>query len=133
VLNSSNYKGNPWLPDALENLESGLPVLLIGSGLTMVDVVLSLLQQDFKGKIIAVSPKGYLPMVHLESPPYADLCKELTHKFTLTELFSLLKDHIKKAEAQGSSCEALIDSLRPKTQEIWQNLPFTISRNLSGI
>jgi uncharacterized NAD(P)/FAD-binding protein YdhS len=124
VLDSDLYKGNPWLPGALTDLDPEQPVLLIGTGLTMVDVVLSLLQQNFPGQILAVSPKGYLPMVHLQSAPYSAFKKELTYHLNLNELFSRIKAHIKKAEAQGSSCEALIDSLRPKTQELWQNLSF---------
>src|SRR5690606_4531716 len=97
-------------------------ILLVGTGLTMIDVVLSLLEQHFTGKIIAVSPKGYLPMVHQHTTPYPVFRDELKSPFNLTEIYASLKTHIRKALEQGSSCEALIDSLRPRTQEIWQGL-----------
>ncbi|MBK0401484.1 FAD/NAD(P)-binding protein [Adhaeribacter sp. BT258] len=122
ILTGENYFGNPWKPEILEDLRPEEPVLLVGSGLTMVDVVLSLLEQKFTGKIIAISPKGYLPMVHRHTAPYPDFRKELQGPFSLNTIYAALKQHIRKAVAQGSSCEALIDSMRPQTQQIWQGL-----------
>lgn len=122
VLGSSLYFSNPWKPEVLAGLNPDEPVLLAGTGLTMVDVVLSLLEQQFSGKIIAFSPKGYLPMEHRHTKPYPDFRKELKPPYNLAGIYSGLKTHIRKAASQGSSCEALIDSLRPQTQEIWQGL-----------
>ena len=48
----------PWAEDALKNLSADLPVLLIGTGLTMVDMALSLDRQGHRGKITALSPGG---------------------------------------------------------------------------
>ena len=122
VKQSGHYFGNPWKPEALDKLNPDEPVFLVGTGLTMVDVTLSLLEQEFPGKIIAISPKGYLPMVHRHSNPYPDFRKELQPPFELNSIYAAVKKHIRKAIEQGSSCEALIDSLRPRTQEIWQGL-----------
>ena len=122
VLQSGRYFGNPWHREAIESLEPTKPVMLVGTGLTMVDVVLSLLEQKFAGKIIAVSPKGFLPLVHRQTNPYPDFRKELEPPYNLDQLYGSVKKHIRKALTQGSSCEALIDSLRPQTQQIWQGL-----------
>jgi uncharacterized NAD(P)/FAD-binding protein YdhS len=122
VMGSQFYMGNPWQSSGLDALDPEKPVLLIGTGLTMVDVVLSLLEQQFRGKIYAVSSKGYLPMVHPQSNPYPDISQELQPPFQLTSLYATIKKHIRKAEAMGSSCEAFIDSIRPLTQQIWQGL-----------
>src|SRR5688572_12800575 len=122
VLQSGRYFGNPWQSEAVENLEADEPVMLVGTGLTMVDVVLSLLERNFTGKIIAVSPKGYLPMVHIQTNPYPDFRNELQPPYAIDKLYSAVKKHIRRAIDQGSSCEALIDSLRPQTQQIWQGL-----------
>jgi len=40
------------------------PVLILGTGLTMVDYVLSLLLEGHKGPIIAISRRGLLPQAH---------------------------------------------------------------------
>lgn len=122
VLAGGSYFGNPWQSEAVENLATDEPVLLVGTGLTMVDVVLSLLERKFTGKIIAVSPKGFLPMVHRHTNPYPDFRAELKPPYSIDKLYGAVKKHIRKAINQGSSCEALIDSLRPQTQEIWQGL-----------
>ena len=42
------YFGDPWHRDAVRDLKPGRPVLLIGSGLTMIDVSLALLDQGFE-------------------------------------------------------------------------------------
>lgn len=122
VITQGRYFGNPWHKDAVAEPNPEEPILLVGTGLTMVDVVLSLLEQKFTGKILAVSPKGFLPLVHRRTNPYPDFRKELHAPYNLDELYSAVKKHIRKAIAQGSSCEALIDSLRPETQKLWQGL-----------
>ncbi|KAA9333697.1 FAD/NAD(P)-binding protein [Adhaeribacter soli] len=137
VVESSFYFGNPWKPEALTNLKQNETVMLIGTGLTMVDVVLSLLEQKFAGRIIAFSPKGYLPMEHRHTKPYPDFRKELQPPYKLARIYPEVKRHIRQAISQGSSCEALIDSLRPLTQEIWQELSLedkqTFLRHLSSL
>src|SRR5262245_43471464 len=64
---------NPWSPQALAGLEPEAPVLLIGTGLTMIDTVISLLDQAHSGPIHAVSRRGLLPRRHGEAPPQPPL------------------------------------------------------------
>ncbi|WP_222620644.1 FAD/NAD(P)-binding protein [Sphaerospermopsis sp. LEGE 00249] len=49
----SNYLRNAWSADALDDLDPDAPILLIGTGLTMVDMVLSLHSRQHRGKIYA--------------------------------------------------------------------------------
>src|SRR5690606_25131720 len=53
---SPNYFQNPWRPEAFEQLQNDSKVLILGSGLSMVDTVLSVSDQVNRGKIISVSP-----------------------------------------------------------------------------
>jgi uncharacterized NAD(P)/FAD-binding protein YdhS len=57
-----------WLCSATE-LDPAAPVLPIGTGLTMVDAVVSLLDQGHHGPIHALSRRGLLPRRHLATPP----------------------------------------------------------------
>src|SRR5205823_14874922 len=63
------YVANPWNPSALAGLDPEAPVLLIGTGLTMIDVVISLLDQNHRGPIHAVSRRGLLPHMHAATTP----------------------------------------------------------------
>jgi uncharacterized NAD(P)/FAD-binding protein YdhS len=58
------YIANPWSDQALADLNPAAPVLLIGTGLTMVDMVISLLDQGHTGPIHAISRRGLLPRRH---------------------------------------------------------------------
>lgn len=58
------YWPDPWADGIGDNLRPDDTVLLIGTGLTMVDVALSLDAAGFAGKIVALSRRGLLPHRH---------------------------------------------------------------------
>ena len=64
------YVDNPWSPAATAPLEPGRPVVVLGTGLTMVDVCLALAEQGFEGPIHAISRRGLLPLGHAPSTPW---------------------------------------------------------------
>ena len=64
------YVANPWSPAATAPLEPGRPVVVLGTGLTMVDVCLALAEQGFDGPIHAISRRGLLPLGHAPSKPW---------------------------------------------------------------
>ncbi|MGT2513505.1 hypothetical protein ACVOMT_03925 [Sphingomonas panni] len=68
--------GNPWAAGATTGLAHGDTVLLIGTGLTMVDVALTLEAQGFAGRIVALSRRGLLPHRHAPATPAAQPLRE---------------------------------------------------------
>jgi uncharacterized NAD(P)/FAD-binding protein YdhS len=120
-LKSRNYFGDPWEPTYLEGLKTDEDILLIGTGLTMVDCVLSLKQKNFKGKMIVVSPRGYAPLSHGKTEPYPDFQQELEGR-SLNAIFHSVRQHLQSAEEKGISWRAVIDSLRPHAQKLWIGL-----------
>lgn len=57
---------DPWAPDALRRIEDAQDILLVGTGLTMVDVAITLGRQDVPGRrMIALSRHGLVPAAHL--------------------------------------------------------------------
>lgn len=115
---SPNYFKNPWNTDYLKNIQPNQNILIIGTGLTMVDCVLSLKNIGVKGKLYVVSPRGYTPAPHGKKEIYPDFYSEVKGK-TLLEIVQIVRKHLKIAESKNSSWIGVIDSLRPHVQKLW--------------
>src|SRR5690606_1391521 len=83
---SDKYIHDPWVPKALESIGADESVLIIGTGLSMVDVALALDGQEHKGKITAISTKGLLPAVHQPAPPIEAFYDELVGLTKVTDI-----------------------------------------------
>ena len=122
IYKSPHYFQNPWMADSVKNIQNTRPILIIGNGLTMVDTVLSLLEEGYNGKIYTLSPNGFNILPHRHNGlKYNALTDELQEKMTLTDLFTLTKKHIQAVRTYGVSAEPVIDSLRPYSQKIWRS------------
>src|SRR5690606_39066311 len=105
-----------------KDTKENLPVLVIGNGLTMVDTVLGLLEQDFKGEIYSISTNGFNILPHRHNGlKYRKLVEELRDDMYIYEFVKLINKHIKTVREYGVSAEPIIDSLRPQTQRIWKS------------
>lgn len=128
VLASGNFLAPPdtamihaWQPEGLARIPTTDPVLLIGSGLTMVDTVITLLDQGHTGPIHAISRRGLLPRAHgAGEPPATPL--PLPDRLDVRTLFRHLRQQVATAIAKGQDWRPIIDSLRPRTQALWQGL-----------
>ena len=115
---------DPWTDDATIGLTAGRPMLVVGSGLTMVDLALAMRQHGFVGPIAVLSRRGLLPQRHAASGGSWP-----TPKFTAAERVSLLamlrhvRADVRAAAARGIGWRAVIDALRPVTVELWRGLP----------
>jgi uncharacterized NAD(P)/FAD-binding protein YdhS len=118
LYESSWYKGDPWASDTLADLDPMTPVLLIGTGLTMIDTAMSLLDRGHRGPLYALSRRGLLPRHHARRSE-APLLSTAELPTTVSGLMRLMRSEIIAARAQGVSWQAVIDGLRPVTQELW--------------
>jgi uncharacterized NAD(P)/FAD-binding protein YdhS len=109
---------DPWATGALDGIESGASVLLIGTGLTMVDVATSLARRDPDVSLTATSRHLLMPGVHLDAPAAPGPGLDPTAK-TLAELSDALQAQLAAAEADGQPWQAVIDGLRPRLTEHW--------------
>jgi uncharacterized NAD(P)/FAD-binding protein YdhS len=107
---------SPWSVRALANLDSGAPVLLLGTGLTMVDTALSLRARGHRGPIYALSRHGLLPARHqLSANKPAPWSPE--QPATVRELLRQIR-----ARAASQPWREVMDGLRPVTQRLWLGL-----------
>ncbi len=114
ALDKTRYAHDPWTPSALQGLEPDASVLLLGSGLTMVDLALDLDAAGCRGPVLALSRRGLSPHRHsgpvrLETPPEPDPGLPLSRR--------LLRMR-RQAEAVG--WREAVDALRPFTQQLWR-------------
>ncbi|MET0246639.1 MAG: FAD/NAD(P)-binding protein [Sphingomonas sp.] len=114
ALPADRYMGNPWDPGLAEGLGEQDTVLIIGTGLTMVDVALTLDASGYKGRIVALSRRGLLPRSH---GPGADWVRIDERPETVVS--SLVRQVRARADAIG--WRNAVDELRPFTQPMWGN------------
>ena len=111
---------NPWGEAARAAVEgvasSGSSALLIGTGLTMVDLVLSLDAAGHQGKILALSRRGLIPRSHADFDP-APVERDDVPSGSVGSLWRWLRR--RSAEV---GWRAAVDSLRPHSHPLWQSL-----------
>ena len=95
----------------------GDPVVLIGTGLTSVDAILSLRSGGFTGPVIAASRTGLLPRAHVHDAPA--LALDDAQAASLDRVSAIARF----LRAPGGDWRGRVDALRPHTGAIWQRLP----------
>lgn len=117
------YVRDPWSSAAIKGLNESEDILLIGTGLTMIDKAIELNFKKHRGKIFALSRHGLIPQKHNLKAGVATLDPTIfKENKSLKELFSLIRKQIKLFVSMGGDWRAYIDGLRPYTQVLWQNL-----------
>ncbi|MEO1980770.1 MAG: FAD/NAD(P)-binding protein [Fuerstiella sp.] len=116
------YRSDPW-DDWLSRLPPpGGRVVLLGTGLTMVDIVLTLAEIGWDGKIVAVSRHGMLPKSHFRGIAYQDYLPAEIDSMGLAELRAIVQQHRDRLRQMSQNSAIAIDKLRPHTQRLWRNL-----------
>lgn len=115
TIGADAYVADPWAGSLVAGLQDDDTVLLLGTGLTMVDVALSLESAGFAGKMIAMSRRGLLPHRHAPGPGLA--AGERRQGMPPTTVTALVRDVRARADAIG--WRAAVDELRPFTQDLW--------------
>ncbi|KQV56896.1 MULTISPECIES: FAD/NAD(P)-binding protein [unclassified Caulobacter] len=109
---SHAYVADPWRWNAAD-LPPG-PVMLIGTGLTMVDVALSLNDAQHGRPMLALSRRGLAPLEHDGAPPLI-LPAPPANDLSPLQAFAWLR----RAAAEHGWRTA-IDATRPMTQALWR-------------
>lgn len=105
-----------------EELSRAKSIALIGSGLTMVDVLLAARRDGFSGIATVFSRRGQLPRTHA---PKGVVPQEvgLPQSKRLSRLTGSVRIACEAAEAHGTPWQAIVNGLRPSIQDLWQALP----------
>ena len=110
------YIADPWEGDPAAGLETEDSVLLLGTGLTAIDAVMTLDAAGFTGRIVALSRRGLVPRAHGPAGAVPAHAEALPRRAV-----ALLRMVRARAETQG--WRAAVDSLRPVSQALWAGAP----------
>jgi uncharacterized NAD(P)/FAD-binding protein YdhS len=113
---------DPWRDPRLEAIEPDERVLVIGTGLTMVDFVLQREHDGHTGQTIAISRRGILPAAHALHAEPGVRTPGIEQPLTLLELTRLVRRTIAERAADGEDWRPVVDGLRPDTQRLWMGL-----------
>lgn len=120
IYRSARYVHVPWRPDALGGIGMDDEVLLVGQGLTATDLIMELERRGHRGIIHALSRRGVRPQVHQTVEPYPSFIEHPALPKTARELVHRVRGEIRSAAGRGIDWRAVVDSLRPHSQAIWQ-------------
>ncbi len=103
-------------------LSKAKSMALIGSGLTMVDMLLAARRDGFSGIATVFSRRGQIARSHA---PKGVVPREvaLPHSKRLSRLTASLRIACEAAETHGTPWQAIVNGLRPSLQDLWQALP----------
>ena len=126
IQEHAGFVANPW--DTPAGSVLNMPehtfkgrACIIGSGLTAVDIALSVLSRHPQCKVVVVSRHGLLPAHHNEEGPPAPALPQPLPTTTLG-WWRLIRQQVREHEAQGGNWRAVIDGLRPHTANAWRAL-----------
>ena len=120
IYQTPRYMHVPWLMGAVESIKPDDDVLLVGAGLTAVDIVLQLDAQGHRGKIHALSRRGLRPRSHSATASYEGFLQNRPMPDTIRGTVRLVREEIERAREKGIDWRAVLDSMRPFTQALWK-------------
>lgn len=118
LRDDAGFAADPWAPDALDDIDPDAPVLLLGAGLTMVDIALSLAERGHRGPMTAVSRRGLLPGAHRYGGHWEPFLAPMLPASPLA-LSRAIRAEVRRAGAQGQPWQRVIDAVRPVIGRIW--------------
>ena len=120
---SPRYLYSPWSAETHERLSGEGDGLILGSGLTGWDLLLTLQDRKRQGTMHSLSRHGLFPQPHRPGLAAWPAFLQSGHlPQTVRRMVRLVRQQVARAEAAGSDWRAVVDAVRPCTQEFWQGL-----------
>jgi uncharacterized NAD(P)/FAD-binding protein YdhS len=115
------YVHVPWAPGALDRIGKHEDILVVGAGLTAVDIIVQCRALGRCGVIHALSRRGLRPQAHRDGlPPYPPFLAPNLLPTTVRAVFARLRQEVRDAAARGVDWRAVVDAIRPVSQALWQ-------------
>ncbi len=98
-------------------------VAIIGTGLSMVDHVVTLLRSGHRGPIFCLSRRGLLPQAHEMGKPLPVRFEDIPLGASVSTVMAWLRGLVAQAEAMGGTWRDAVDGIRPHVAAIWHHWP----------
>lgn len=124
---------NPWDLGALRVLPDDSTIVVVGTGLTAVDTVITLLEEGPCRRVVMVSRQGQLPCAHVAQLSTAWVQPVPEGPLTADLLAEHVRGQIRDAAAQDVGWRAVVDGLRAATPSLWKRLPLAERRRFLDV
>jgi uncharacterized NAD(P)/FAD-binding protein YdhS len=111
---------NPWVSDSIDTIKPSDRVLIVGTGLTMGDIVASLRGRGHQAPLTAISRHGLTPRPRSAALNPIEGLSFIGEK-TLSWLLHAIRREAKTAKAEGKSWSDVFDILRQQNSAIYTN------------
>jgi uncharacterized NAD(P)/FAD-binding protein YdhS len=122
------YLNDPYGADVHAKLAKPGDILIIGTGLTSLDLLLTLDKTKPDGKIHLLARRGLFPQPHKKAAAYPAFLDPEHLPATARLLLRRVAQELRHAAANGINWRPVVDSLRPFNQAIWKNFNPTEQR-----
>ncbi|WP_246591754.1 FAD/NAD(P)-binding protein [Nocardioides daeguensis] len=122
------HVANPWELARLRTLPADARVIVVGTGLTGIDTAITLLEDGPERHVTLVSRNGLLPKPHVGQAHTAWVTKVPDDAATADDIAAAVAEECRAAAERGVGWRAVVDGLRPLTQELWRRLPIAERR-----
>jgi uncharacterized NAD(P)/FAD-binding protein YdhS len=113
---SDRIIADPWQRGALDRIGPDASLLLLGTGLSMVDMLLTLRSRGHKGPLHAISRHGLLPRSHRSGGSWAAF---LHPDMTPRQAFRAMRLNVARAEYRAIPWQRVFDAARPVIASLW--------------
>jgi uncharacterized NAD(P)/FAD-binding protein YdhS len=117
------WVADPWQPWEQRLPDQGGCIVVLGTGLTTVDAIISLRSLGWLGAIHAISRHGWFPHSHfrgIEYPEFPPAGVDLA-QLGLKHLAALVQKHCAILQERNANPAIIVDKMRPHTQRIWSH------------
>lgn len=125
--------GNPLEPDCLNRITPAARVLVVGSGLTALDIVSTLVRRDSSANVLVVSRRGLRPRPQspetLQGPPRPPVLGTDIPEFIASQPVRIVawsravRNEVARCVAEGQSWYQAFDPVRDVVWKLWPALP----------
>jgi len=119
----SAWHADPWISPSVPGFSKEATVLILGTGLTMADYVLTLLREGHRGPIVAISRRGLMARAHRRTAALSFTEEDVPFGASTSTLLRWFRHRIAVHAADGGDWRSVIDAIRPFSQRLWRELP----------